>query len=240
MSGTSKAVLALCVLLLAALVAYYGMAPQPPVDLPPVPSAAKPVEAVPMFGPNLERSMERLGIPPAAVAISEAEPTVFDAFVMEPEGSSPTEAGETEAAESELPPVGAPAVPTAPAALATWTIRSGDTLSEIAAEVLGSSSMVQAIIDLNPGVDPMRLKVGAELQLPPREAAVAGEAVVEPDFPDDVVTHVVQEGETLSEIAKAYFGSSAKWKLIWNANRDRMAGPDRISVGTTLLIPLAD
>ena len=60
MSGTSKAVLALCVLLLAALVAYYGMAPQPPVDLPPVPSATEPVEAVPMFGRNLERSKKLL------------------------------------------------------------------------------------------------------------------------------------------------------------------------------------
>jgi nucleoid-associated protein YgaU len=190
-----------------------------------------------MFGRNLERSMERLGIPPAAVAISEPEPAPLDEFVMDPVGSSPTEAGEVNAPEPKAPVA---EVPSATPTLATWTIRPGDTLSEIAAEVLGSSSMVQAIIDLNPGVDPMRLKVGAELQLPPREAAVAGEAMVEPDFPDDVVTHVVREGETLSEIAKAYFGSSGKWELIWNANRDRMAGPDRLSVGTTLLIPLAD
>jgi nucleoid-associated protein YgaU len=181
--------------------------------------------------------MERLGIPPAAVAISEPEPVPLDASVMDPVGSSPTEAGEVSAPEPRTPVA---EVPSAKAAVAAWTIRPGDTLSEIAAEVLGSSSMVQAIIDLNPGVDPMRLKVGAELQLPPREAAVAGEAMVEPDFPDDVVTHVVREGETLSEIAKAYFGSSGKWELIWNANRDRMAGPDRLSVGTTLLIPLAD
>lgn len=50
-------------------------------------------------------------------------------------------------------------------------------------------------------------------------------------------THVVAKGDTLSSIARKYYGDSSKWKTIFNANRNRIADPNRLTVGTKLIIP---
>ncbi|WP_423592856.1 transglycosylase family protein [Streptomyces sp. G5(2025)] len=49
--------------------------------------------------------------------------------------------------------------------------------------------------------------------------------------------HVVRSGETLSSIARQY-GVVGGWKALYKANRDVVGGnPDRIRVGTELVIP---
>ena len=50
-------------------------------------------------------------------------------------------------------------------------------------------------------------------------------------------THVVQAGETLGTISSRYYGTPAKWAKIYEANKDRMGGPNSLRVGTTLSIP---
>lgn len=50
-------------------------------------------------------------------------------------------------------------------------------------------------------------------------------------------THVVAKGDTLSSIARKYYGDSSKWKTIFNANRNRISDPNRLTVGTKLIIP---
>ena len=50
-------------------------------------------------------------------------------------------------------------------------------------------------------------------------------------------THVVQEGESLSDIADQYYGSSDKWVKIHRANRSTVKDPDRIYPGMKLVIP---
>ena len=61
MSGTSKAVLSICVLLLAALVVYYGMAPatQPSITVGDIPSRT--VNDVQLFGRDLDAAAAALG-----------------------------------------------------------------------------------------------------------------------------------------------------------------------------------
>lgn len=49
--------------------------------------------------------------------------------------------------------------------------------------------------------------------------------------------HVVQTGDTLSRIATKYYGDAKRWSDIVEANRDRIANPDRLVVGTSLRIP---
>ncbi len=49
--------------------------------------------------------------------------------------------------------------------------------------------------------------------------------------------HVVQRNETLSQIAKSYYGSSSKWRTIYRANRSVISNPDKLKPGTRLLIP---
>jgi tetratricopeptide (TPR) repeat protein len=50
-------------------------------------------------------------------------------------------------------------------------------------------------------------------------------------------THVVQAGESLAAISARYYGTSAKWKTIFNANRDRVSDENNLRVGTRLEIP---
>ena len=69
------------------------------------------------------------------------------------------------------------------------------------------------------------------------------------DNPNDVVAdiqvanngyyarHTVQSGESLSKIAKHYYGDMQDYKRIFDANRDQLSDPDRIDVGQQLVIP---
>lgn len=57
--------------------------------------------------------------------------------------------------------------------------------------------------------------------------------------PESFEEYVVKYGDTLSGIAQRMLGSQAKYMEIYNANRDRMASPDRLEVGKPLRIPRA-
>ncbi len=50
-------------------------------------------------------------------------------------------------------------------------------------------------------------------------------------------THTVTLGETLSAIAKHYYGDASKYHQIFEANRDQLKDPDKIQVGQKLKIP---
>ena len=50
-------------------------------------------------------------------------------------------------------------------------------------------------------------------------------------------THTVKAGDTLSKIAKKKYGNSSLWKLIHEANKDRIKNPDLIQVGWELKLP---
>ncbi|MDR0994283.1 MAG: LysM peptidoglycan-binding domain-containing protein [Verrucomicrobiota bacterium] len=50
-------------------------------------------------------------------------------------------------------------------------------------------------------------------------------------------THVVHSGENLATISKLYYGTPARWKQVFNANRDQLSDANNLRVGTTLVIP---
>jgi nucleoid-associated protein YgaU len=50
-------------------------------------------------------------------------------------------------------------------------------------------------------------------------------------------THVVAPGESLSKIAKKYYGDAERWPEIHEANRDTVKDPDLIHPGQKLRIP---
>lgn len=68
-----------------------------------------------------------------------------------------------------------------------------------------------------------------------------------PDFSDvqggssstapEVRTHTVVSGETLSKIAKHYYGNANAWSKIFDANKDKLKNPDLIHPGQVLKIP---
>ena len=49
--------------------------------------------------------------------------------------------------------------------------------------------------------------------------------------------HVVQKGESLSKIAKHYYGDPMKYKAIFQANSDILKNPDLIHPDQVLVIP---
>jgi nucleoid-associated protein YgaU len=50
-------------------------------------------------------------------------------------------------------------------------------------------------------------------------------------------TYTVQSGDTLSKIAKQFYGDASKYNRIFEANRDKLSDPDKIQVGQSLTIP---
>lgn len=50
-------------------------------------------------------------------------------------------------------------------------------------------------------------------------------------------TYVTQPGDTLSRIAKRFYGSEGAWNAIYEANRAAIPDPAKLQVGTTLKMP---
>ena len=50
-------------------------------------------------------------------------------------------------------------------------------------------------------------------------------------------TYVVKSGDSLSKIAKEFYGDASEWKKIHAANGDIIRDPDKIQAGWTLDIP---
>jgi LysM repeat protein len=55
--------------------------------------------------------------------------------------------------------------------------------------------------------------------------------------PAEFDEYIVQYGDTLSGIAQKFLGSQSRFQELFEANRDRMDSPDRLSVGKPLRIP---
>lgn len=66
----------------------------------------------------------------------------------------------------------------------------------------------------------------------PREVmdAVSGDTTTE-------TVHTVRSNESLAVLSKKYYGDKAKWRVIFEANRDKMSNPDVLYVGLKLKIP---
>lgn len=50
-------------------------------------------------------------------------------------------------------------------------------------------------------------------------------------------TYKVQAGDTLSKIAKDFYGNANEYNRIFEANRDKMQSADKVQVGQELVIP---
>lgn len=50
-------------------------------------------------------------------------------------------------------------------------------------------------------------------------------------------TYTVKGGDSLSKIARHFYGDATKWRAIWDANKDLIKNPDLIHPGQVLTIP---
>jgi nucleoid-associated protein YgaU len=72
-------------------------------------------------------------------------------------------------------------------------------------------------------------------ELPPPGAA--GSSRVAPSIASGRTLHRVQEGDTLSGLARRYLGSADRYPILYQANRLVLRSPDRLPVGVDLVIP---
>ena len=55
----------------------------------------------------------------------------------------------------------------------------------------------------------------------------------------EVKTYTVQAGDTLSKIAKQFYGNANSYMKIFEANKDKLSDPNKIQAGQVLKIPNA-
>jgi nucleoid-associated protein YgaU len=119
----------------------------------------------------------------------------------------------------------------------TVKVEPGDSLSSISARVYGSEAHWKHIFQANQGTlsSPDALKVGMTLAIPPKPVRVTAPSTPQPSTPNGLYT--VRPGDSLSSIAQKQLGASSKWRLIYEANIDRLDGPEDIKIGQKLKIP---
>ncbi|MDH3647006.1 MAG: LysM peptidoglycan-binding domain-containing protein [Gammaproteobacteria bacterium] len=79
----------------------------------------------------------------------------------------------------------------------------------------------------------------AEVSVAAAAAAVAGGGDRGQSGAEPKTEHyVVQSGDTLSKLAKKYYGDAMQYPKIFEANRDILSDPNKINVGQKLRIPL--
>ncbi|MCH8873573.1 LysM peptidoglycan-binding domain-containing protein [candidate division KSB1 bacterium] len=106
-----------------------------------------------------------------------------------------------------------------------YIVRSGDWLSTIAEKFYGDAMNYSAIFAANKDVleNPNKIYPGQELRIP--------HVVKAKQY------YTVRFGDSLSQIAESYYGDAMKYKVVFAANQDIVADPNKIYPGQRLEIP---
>jgi nucleoid-associated protein YgaU len=83
-------------------------------------------------------------------------------------------------------------------------------------------------------VDPNFSDLIADIQAP---AAAAAAAAGNAPSTSAARSYTVQAGDSLSKIAKQFYGDANKYLKIFEANKDKLTDPDKIKPGMDLVIP---
>jgi nucleoid-associated protein YgaU len=69
------------------------------------------------------------------------------------------------------------------------------------------------------------------------EARITTVEIEEIEKEEAFTDYTVQNGDTLQKISMKFFGTTKKWKKIFNANQDVLKTPDKVRPGMVLKIP---
>jgi nucleoid-associated protein YgaU len=136
----------------------------------------------------------------------------------------------------------------------THIVRAGETLSSIALQAYGSSSLYHHILRANPGVNPNNLKLGTALKLPkledlktagspsaaggPGELSDGGRPIKEEPKIDPSRQYRVTSGDSLYKIAMRLYGKSAYVDKLYERNKATIGpNPTRLKLGMILDLP---
>jgi hypothetical protein len=70
-------------------------------------------------------------------------------------------------------------------------------------------------------------------------AEVTADELSAPEAVEDVEYYVIQQGDTLSALAKNFYGKASEYPRIFEANREVIKDPDLIFIGQKIRIPLS-
>jgi LysM domain len=82
-------------------------------------------------------------------------------------------------------------------------------------------------------VDPNFLDLVADIQAPAAAAAAAAAG----GATSGARTYTVKPGDSLSKISQEFYGHANQYMKIFEANKDKLADPDKVRAGMQLVIP---
>jgi len=101
-------------------------------------------------------------------------------------------------------------------------------------------------IKASAGTEEIKNAVWGQIKLvDPKFADLTCDIVIDPSLAPpkpavaEVKTYTVQSGDTLSKIAKQFYGNANTYMKIFEANKDQLSDPNLIKVGQVLKIPSA-
>jgi hypothetical protein len=89
---------------------------------------------------------------------------------------------------------------------------------------------------VNPAADDITCDLTVDPSLAPAVAAAAASATGSRQSVRGS-TYTVAAGDSLSKIAKNFYGNAGQYMKIFEANKDKLSDPDKIKVGQELVIP---
>ena len=212
------------------------VADAPPVEAPPAESplaettpppadlASAPSEAVtPPPAPDVSTTNPEPMAPPAETASVSENPSL----AQEPAPTSLAASTNPPPAPAEEPSMGFSTQSQVSGEVTQYKVKRGDTLMKIAFENYGDLFRWKDILDGNQNVvkDPNQINPGTVLML-----SGAGMVTIERNGEK----YLIKVGDTLGLISNEVYGTNAKWKKLWENNRQLIKNPNRIFAGFNL------
>jgi len=123
-------------------------------------------------------------------------------------------------------------------------VREGETLFVIAEKYYGNGEYYMSIYEANRNkmTSPNHLRAGVRLVIPNRAGTIrqgtpAPGSESEPAPAQRYTTYTVKRGDSLSVLAQKFFGTTKALPKLIELNRDKIADPDWVPVGTVLKVP---
>jgi len=107
-----------------------------------------------------------------------------------------------------------------------YNVESGDTYMLIAFKLYGDNRKWRAIANDNPRFHHLKLRKGQTIKY----------RTPETDFKwnPEGLPYLIKSGDTLGSISSEKYGSTKKWRFLWQNNRPMIRNPDLIFSGFTL------
>jgi LysM repeat protein len=90
---------------------------------------------------------------------------------------------------------------------------------------------------VNPAADDITCDLTVDPSVAPVAAAAAAASASGGASSGKGRTYTVAAGDSLSKIAKNFYGNAGQYMKIFDANKDKLTDPDKIKVGQELVIP---